>query len=176
MMKVSLSYRKGNIITAVLLLFLCSSFNFNHKFYVSVTQIEYSESNRAIQITSRIFIDDLEKALNQRYDMEVYLGSDKEIEKADYWIEKYLNSRLKFTLNGRAQKLTFLGKKYDNDLVVCFLEIENISLKETNQFDVENQLLTDVFDDQQNITHITLNTLKKSFVFNKESNKGMLNF
>ena len=34
------------------------AFSTAHKFYVSVTNINYSEKTEAIQITSRVFIDD----------------------------------------------------------------------------------------------------------------------
>ena len=62
---------------AVLLLFamffLCS-FSI-HKFYVSVTQVDYVPSKKRVEITSRIFIDDLEKALTKKYNKKVNLTS-----------------------------------------------------------------------------------------------------
>ena len=37
-----------------------------HKFYVSVTEVAYTESKNRIEITTRIFIDDLEKGLEKK--------------------------------------------------------------------------------------------------------------
>ena len=38
-----------------------------HKFYVSVTQINFAQDKKAIQITSRIFIDDLNNTLEKKH-------------------------------------------------------------------------------------------------------------
>ena len=50
--------------TPIILVVLLSSFAW-HKFYVSVTQIDYVPNKKRIEITHRIFIDDLEKALEK---------------------------------------------------------------------------------------------------------------
>ena len=58
----------------IIIVVLLSSFAW-HKFYVSVTQIDYVPSKKRIEITHRIFIDDLEKALEKKYKKKVYLTS-----------------------------------------------------------------------------------------------------
>ena len=59
---------------------LLSSFAW-HKFYVSVTQIDYVPNKKRIEITHRIFIDDLEKALEKRDNYELLLTL------VDYYID-----------------------------------------------------------------------------------------
>ena len=46
----------------ITLFVLSSAFTF-HKFYVGVFQVDYFKEKKAVQITARLFIDDLEKAL-----------------------------------------------------------------------------------------------------------------
>ena len=53
-----------------------------HKFYVSVTQVEYYPPDQAIQITSRVFIDDMEKAFDWLRRSKV-TGSTRSIEVLD---------------------------------------------------------------------------------------------
>ena len=146
-----------------------------HKFYLSVTNIDYSKEDNALQITSRIFIDDLENVLEKRYGVKTYLATAKESDKADFYIEKYLRTKLVVKTNGKNRSFVFLGKKYDNDLMICYLEIEEIDLSTIKNIEVENDILTDMFEDQQNILHYRINGTKKSFVLVKENNKGMLN-
>ena len=55
---------KKQLLLLFAVLFL-SSFS-AHKFYVSVTQIDYVPSKKRVEITSRIFIDDLEKGLTKK--------------------------------------------------------------------------------------------------------------
>ena len=70
MMKTRIAKRTALLFTAVLLL----SFASTHKFYVSVTNVVYSEKEDALQITSRIFIDDLEKLLEERYGIKAVMS------------------------------------------------------------------------------------------------------
>lgn len=76
------------ILPLAILLFL--SFSSAHKFYVSVTNIVYSEEDRAFQITSRVFIDDLDKLLKERYGVEAKLATPNESKIADEYIENIL--------------------------------------------------------------------------------------
>ena len=39
-----------------------------HKYYLSVMDLEYNEDAKAVQMVTRIFYDDLEDVLNERYD------------------------------------------------------------------------------------------------------------
>ncbi len=151
------------------------AFTAMHKFYVSVTNINYSEKDNSLQITSRIFIDDLEKVLDERYDIQANLSTEKESEEANFYIEKYIRSKLVFSTDGKNRNFVFLGKKYDNDLIICYLEIEGIDLPALKNIEIENDMLTDMFEEQQNIVHFRINGKKKSFVLFKENNKGMLN-
>ena len=86
-----------------------------------------------------------------------------------------MRSKLVISVDGTNKAFVFLGKKYDNDLVICYLEIEDIDLPEHKTLAVENDILTDIFDEQQNIVHFKINGKKKSFILVKENNKGMLN-
>ena len=78
-------------------------------------------------------------------------------------------------LDGKVVPYNFLGKKYDTDVAICYLEIPNVKLSEVKTMSVQNEVLTDLFDEQQNVVHVKWNGNKKSFVLIRENNKGMLN-
>ncbi len=165
-----------NVLKKGLLILLLPLMAFTtHKFYVSVTNINYSEQQEALQITSRVFIDDLGNVLFERYDFKAQLATDDESEQANAYIEKYFRTKFVVKINGEYVEYTFLGKKYDNDIVVCYLEIPDIKLNYLKSIEIQNEVLTDLFDEQQNVVHFKINTTKKSFVLVKENNKGMLN-
>lgn len=146
-----------------------------HKFYVSVTNIHYSEKDEAIQMTSRIFIDDFENVLVARYGIEAHLASDTENKLAEEYIEKYLKTKFLVYINGEQRTYDFLGKKYDNDVMICYLEIPKVAKDEIKSITVQNEILTDIFEEQQNVVHFKIMGKKKSYVLIKENNKGMLN-
>ena len=62
----------------------------DHKFYLSVTQMEFDADKNRITAISRVFVDDLEETLRQRYDVQLALGTDREDEKASFYIRRVL--------------------------------------------------------------------------------------
>lgn len=163
---------KKSILILLLPLF---AFTTVHKFYVSVTNITHSEKDNAIQITSRIFIDDFERVLQERYGFEAKLATKSESKEADDYIEKYLRAKLVVEVNGENASYNFIGREYDTDVMVCYIEVPEVDLPNTTSIQIENEILTDLFDDQQNIVHFKMGGKKKSFVLMKSRTKGMLN-
>ena len=145
-----------------------------HKFYVSVTQIEYVAEQESVQIISRIFIDDFERLLRERYDESIVLGGENESELADLYTGRYLKEKLTIKIDGKSKELIFIGKEYEDDIMFAYLEIE--SVKSINSIEIANAVLFDLFDDQQNIIRTEINGKKKSFILVKENAKGVLNF
>ena len=137
--------------------------------------MNYSEKDRAFQITTRIFTDDLEAVLLERYGIKTELATEKEAPLADELIEKYLKTKLVVTINGSAVPYTYLGKEYDTDITIGYLEIPDIDLASLKQVQIQNEVLTDLFEEQQNIVHLKIGDKKKSFILVRENNKGMLN-
>ena len=44
-----------------------------HKYYLSLTQIEYRSELKSIQVTINVFMDDIEVALNKDYNIDLQL-------------------------------------------------------------------------------------------------------
>ena len=64
-------------IVVLLTVFVFMSSFVVHKFYVSVTQIDFVPKKQRIEITSRIFIDDFEKGLKKKYNKKLYAERNK---------------------------------------------------------------------------------------------------
>lgn len=158
-------------------LFLAISFTFLsftvlHKYYVSVTEVEFVKEQKSVQIISRIFIDDFEKLLRERYDKEITLAIEDEKSTVNFYTEKYLKEKFKIKINEQDVEFTFLGKEYEDDIMVNYLEIENI--ENISSIHVKNRILFDVFPDQQNIVRFKIHSKNKSYLLTKENDKGML--
>ncbi|GAA4277287.1 DUF6702 family protein [Aquimarina mytili] len=145
-----------------------------HKFYVSVTQVDYNKEEKSLQIISRIFIDDMEDVLRERYDDSITLNSTKEASKIDQHLEKYFNQKLKFIVNNKEVSFTFLGKEYEDDLIICYLEIENV--KSFDAIEISNEILMDLFEEQQNIVHVKKENQRKSLILEGGRSTGVLKF
>lgn len=145
-----------------------------HKYYVSVTQITYVQEQESVQIISRIDVADLEYTLQERYDSTIKLTTINEDPKIDELITRYLDQKIKIKINTKETPFTFIGKKYDNDLVVCYLEIENI--KEINTIELSNLVLFDLFPEQKNVIKTKINSEVSNLIFTTDDRNQYLNF
>ena len=150
------------------------AFTAMHKYYVSVTQINYVKEEASVQIISRIFIDDFENLLRKRYDENITLAGKNEQKVVDTYIERYLSEKIKIKINNRGAKFNFIGKEYDGDIMRCYLEIEDV--KAINSIQITNKLLFDLFEEQQNIVKTKINAKQKSFLLILQKDNAVLNF
>ncbi|MEM6685788.1 MAG: DUF6702 family protein [Bacteroidota bacterium] len=161
----------------LLVLLLCIplfAFTSAHKFYVSVTNIEHSTTEKSLQITTRIFIDDFQRLLKERYDFQEELTQEKDASTVERLMEKYLTKKVKIWVNGESKTFKFLGKRYEDDVTVCYMEIDSIDA--VHSLEIENGLLYEIEEDQQNLVHVKINSVRKSLLLVRENDKGLLNF
>jgi hypothetical protein len=117
---------------------------------------------KRIEISSRIFIDDLEKALHKKYNKKPNLTAANELLEAENMIKSYYNEKIKIVINKKPQKMEYLAKEIEGDVLIIYSKIA-IS-KKINTFEIYNSLLTETFEEQQNIVHTNINSNKKSFL------------
>ncbi|MEQ3661871.1 MAG: DUF6702 family protein [Flavobacterium sp.] len=164
---------KYKIVVLFVVLLLVSSFSL-HKFYVSVTQIDFVPKKQRIEITSRIFIDDFEKVLKKKYNKDFYLSTKKEIPETNDYIQKYLEEKFKLVINNKPYKVTFITKEVEDDVLICYLKVQ-FSEKITT-FEIFNSVLTEIFDEQKNIVHTDINGNKKSVLLTYSERSILLEF
>jgi len=145
-----------------------------HKYYISLTKIDYIKEKEEVQITMRFFIDDVEKALNDRFKKEFELDTKEEPENTDNFLNLYVKQKFILKINGQDTNYSFLGKEYDNDIMYIYLDLTDI--KSINSIEVTSRMLYEEFPEQQNYVKLNINGKKKTFVLRKDSDKDMLKF
>lgn len=154
--------------------FLSSSFTF-HKFYVGVFQVNYAAEKKMLQITSRIFIDDLNNAMEKKYHKKTFVGTSKETPADVDLLKKYLSEHFSIKVNGQSKTITFLSKEEEaGDVLVCYSRIKDVDKFKT--LEISNSILVDWNAEQQNITHISAFDTKKSILFTESSRKELLKY
>jgi hypothetical protein len=145
-----------------------------HPLHISVTEIEFDEKNKSLEIMSRIFIDDLETTLRKRAnnsDLDVLNTSKTTL---DQLMAAYYRDHFKVSLDGKAQVIRYLGYEKDGDAFVFYIEIEKV--KKWRMIHVTNSLLTEMFDDQSNLVHVTVRGDVKSMRLTKDHLVDQLSF
>lgn len=145
-----------------------------HKYYLSVTDLAYNEKAASLQMITRLFYDDLEDVLQERYDSAIIVDATADQAILDRYLKKYMQAKLEITLNGQKQTLNVLGKEYEDDYVVVYSEIEGI--QQVKNLMIENTLLMDLFPEQKNMMHTEIYGKKKSFLLENGNAKAVLNF
>ena len=108
----------------------------------------------------KIFTDDFEKALAQKFRTKVDLGKADMHQAMDSLIKKYLASAVQIKPSGKILQVNYLGYELDKEATYCYFEMANVP--SLPKLDVVNTILYDLFDDQMNIIHVTSNGTRKS--------------
>ena len=133
-----------------------------HPYYVSTLEIDYRPDRAALQITIRVFTDDWQLMLNTHYDKTLRLDPDTDTEKVLIHSADYFQQYLELNLNGKDVTPRVLGKEYQDDQLVLYLEIAGVA--ELQTIAVSNRILFAEFEGQQNIVRIKTPTKRKSFL------------
>lgn len=143
-----------------------------HKFYVSIYQINYAQEKKELQITARIFIDDLNKVLSKKHKQNIHIGEPNETENDVVLMQKYLIDHFSLKVNGDQKQLFFLSKELEGNVVICYFKCKDIA--KINTLEVQNTCLFELDSEQQNIMQSTIYGIKKSVLLTQDSIKGML--
>ena len=158
----------------IVLCLFCFSFTTAHKYYFALTEIEYNQKNQSLEIIMSVFIDDIEEAINKNFNIDAKIWSDKEIKNIDTYFKNYLNTHFEVSVNNQIQKINYLGKEYNGDIVYFYLEIEGVQSVETIK--AKNNMLMQYFPEQQNIIKAKVNSEIKSLFLTKDEYQDSLEF
>jgi hypothetical protein len=82
---------------------------------MAIFQVNYASEKKMLQITSRIFVDDLNLAFEKKYGKKTFLGTEKESNEDIAILKKYFTENLIFKVNGQTKPVLFLS----NTKAIC---------------------------------------------------------
>lgn len=133
---------------------------FAHPFYVSITSVDFNPSKKRVEVSCRLFYDDLEVALKNQLGQHIDVIHPKNKAAADSAISKYIRQNFKINVNNQPRNLRYVGYEIEEDVAWCYLEVSDVPA--ISKLDIVNQLLFKDFKNQSNIMHIKVNNTKKS--------------
>jgi signal peptidase I len=164
---------KKTILYALFGLFFLTLTAFSvHKFYVSIYQINYASEKKMLQITSRIFVDDLNDVLRKKFNKKTHLGEENESPDDVILMKKYLLGNFFIKVNGQQKSINYLSKEFEGNVIICYYNIKDVSKIKT--LEVQNKVLLDLNSEQQNIIQTTIYGKKQNLLLTNENTKGML--
>ncbi|MDB5130766.1 MAG: hypothetical protein JWR02_515 [Mucilaginibacter sp.] len=131
-----------------------------HPIHVSTTNIEYNGQENKLEVICTIYTDDFEAALAKQYHAKTDLNKAEAHKAMDALIRSYLGTNLQVRTGDAAVKLNYLGFEINREATDIYLESDKMPL--VKKIGVQVSLLHNLFDDQINIVHITVNGIRKS--------------
>ncbi len=143
-----------------------------HPFYVSVVEIHHNNTDKALEISCRIFIDDMENVLKQNYKTPVDLSAAHA--QNDKLINDYVVKHLALVADGKKLNLSYVGYEKDSESVFCYFEVPQVA--GVKNLKLTNSLLHDLTPDQINIMHITVGGTRKSYKLDYPKSEANFSF
>jgi hypothetical protein len=130
-----------------------------HPIHVSTTNIEYNKQDSKVEVICTIFTDDFEAALAKQYHKKTDLTRADMHAAMDVLVKNYIASNLQLK-TGAVLRLNYVGFEINKEATDVYFESDKTPI--FKKIDVDDSLLHNLFDDQINIVHITVNGVRKS--------------
>jgi hypothetical protein len=131
-----------------------------HPFYVSVTEMKHVAKTRLLEISCKMFAEDMQDVLKQNYKTAVDFDNNKLQAQNNKLISDYILKHLSLNIDGKAAAIKYVGFEKENESIFCYFEVDNIP--PPAKVVVTNSILQDFKQEQINIVHVIVNGNRKS--------------
>jgi hypothetical protein len=133
----------------------------SHPLYITVTEINQNAKDRVLEVSCKVFTNDLEAVLEKMSGSRVDLSSAATKAASDKLIDSYVQKHLRLKVDGKPVLLHFVGSEQENDGTWSYFQVNEVS--SVKRIDAVDELLYDSFNQQINILHVTVGGQRKSF-------------
>jgi hypothetical protein len=132
-----------------------------HKYYMSLAQVEYNAEDKSVEVSLRIFIDDLELALTRRAGRRVSLDRTKD---ADRLVLSYLADTFEIkNRDGATKPLKWVGMELRSSVAWIYVEAE--MPEGLTGARLRDHILFELFDKQVNKVSVRYPGARTDLVF-----------
>lgn len=141
-----------------------------HRMHAALSTLEVNPRTQSIEIVHRLFIHDVEPALEELYGPDIDFFEQNTL---DTLLKNYVRERFWVKLPGGAPApIKWIGTEIDGDFLWIYQEAP---LFTPQGLTIHNTLLMDAADDQVNTLNITLDPVSDTLVFTSQAPDQVLN-
>lgn len=133
---------------------------FTHPFFVSVTEVEHNAQDKTLEISSKIFTDDLEAVLLKNYGTLVDFKKTNEKASQDKLVADYLKKHLVLKADGKPLNLDYVGFEEEREAIWVYCQVTGVATVKKLEMDIS--ILHDYTNSQINLVHATVGGDRKS--------------
>jgi hypothetical protein len=131
-----------------------------HPLYISVTEINHNAKDKILEVSCKIFTNDLETVLEKMTGAKVDISAPKDKVASDKLIAGYVERHLRLKVDGKPVQLHFVGSENEEDGTWSYFQVNDVPT--VKRIDAGNDLLYDSFAQQINIMHVTVGGQRQS--------------
>lgn len=162
------------LVFGVILVLTASFINKKHPYYISVVDIKYNVPQKTLQVSARMFTNDLEDALYKINAKKIDLLNPTNKPALDSVLFSYIKQCLQISVNTKLQALNYIGYEKEDESIWVYLEIKKVI--SPKNLTIKTQLLYEYLSQQTNIVHAEINSVKKSSKVTNPDKKVEFNF
>lgn len=136
-----------------------------HPIYVSVSEIEYIPSSQRVEVSCKMFTDDLEQVLReQKPTVKFDLLNESKHNSMKPFVAAYVQAHFQLKGGNQPIALRFLDYEQDEEGIVCYLESDRVA--PFTELHITNSLLYERSPQQMGIMHILKEGKRQSLKLN----------
>ena len=132
-----------------------------HPFFVSVTDINQNAKTKTLEISSKIFCDDLELAILKETNKKIDIIHPQDKALANKLIANYITKHILLKVNGKPCNMHFVG--YENIEDAIWVYFESDKLQPIQTFEIRNDMLLNLHHEQLKIIKLNTDLIEKHF-------------
>ena len=140
---------------------LTSLLTFLHPFYVSVIDVNHNAKDKNVEISIKIFVDDLETTLKNNHHKNIDLNKSMNDVGVNKLVQQYIESKIQIAIDNKPQSMHYLGYEVQKESGWIFFEITDITHIKKINFNCN--LLYDYQVKQMNIFNVKANGTEKNY-------------
>ncbi len=143
-----------------------------HPYYVSVSEVRIDTVAKSVNVSCKLFTDDLQEALYRINKIPIDLSKQNDNQKKI--LENYFKERFKLTIGNKAIPLVFIGYEIEEEATWCYFEFNKID--SFGKVVIINTLLYDYLTEQTNLIHCYYNQQRKSYKLNNPDKLAVFDY
>lgn len=144
-----------------------------HDFYMSLYKLNYMPQEQSLYITVKVFTDDYEQALLNKYGQNLFLIKPENLALKDSLIQDYALSTLSLKIEGEAREISFVGWEVDEiDAMTTWVYLEVPNTQLFKELEVRCTNLLAEFQTQKNTFFIDNGLADKALMLDRGETSG----
>lgn len=136
----------------ILVIFMSAVAFSAHPYYISMTEFVYNEKSRELEVSVRIFADDLEKGISQQCGCKIDFAQRRDSIRNHQLLTKYLNFVLQVQVNSKPKLLAVLGFEKEEESIWTYIVTPQSESIRT--LDLRNAILFHIQQKQTNLVRL----------------------